>query len=277
MTFPSGATASFGAGADGGNTRVTGKSLASAGADASKGTYGSLKNARAMLGEGLRSGSAMTAKGKWDSSFGVGGGSGRGGDMAYGRSSGLVKLDVIKKGEVDNLKMDDNKSLDVPEVKGFKADKDAAAEDPVLQKAKESAEDALKKNIASAGIGAIGDSLTKDGKSGEDGSGGSPVDSGSCNLDDGPPTPLCSAALDKQNKLPTDKSVDYKQLGTASNGDKIYEISYNGTGPGITEEFKGKDVDYSDKVTVQMNSKGEVKILSWQKPPQEQLAANIGN
>lgn len=267
-TKSSGGVSRFGDGAGGGNTRVTGKSLASAGGAPSKGTLGALKNARAMLGEGLRSGSAMTAKGKWDSSFGVGGGSGRGGsDLAYGKG-GLVKLDGIEKGEVDNLKTTENRSLTPPDVKAFKEDKDAEAKDPVLKKAKEAAEDAMKKNLASTAIGAIGDGLTGGGKGGDkggDGLGGGdgpgPTDSGSCAAGD--TSPVCSTA--GQSAMPGDTGMDYKEIGVASNGDKIYEIDMKGSGPGITDGLKDQPVEYHDRATMQCGPSG-CQVLNWQPP-----------
>ena len=101
-TKSSGGVSRFEGGTDSGNTKISAKVSAAAGGPADKGTMGALKNARAMLREGLRSDSAMTAKSKWGQSFGVGAGGGKSGDLAYAKT-GLVKLDHIKSGEISNL------------------------------------------------------------------------------------------------------------------------------------------------------------------------------
>ncbi len=113
-TSSSGGVSRFGEGSTAGNTTVSAKAQGGAGGPAGKGTLLSLKNARAMLGEGLRSDSAMTARSKWGQSFGVGGG-GKSGDLAYNKS-GLINLDKIKSGEIASLKMDSNGSLKTTEV-----------------------------------------------------------------------------------------------------------------------------------------------------------------
>ncbi len=101
-----------------------------------KGTLGALNRAKNSLGEGLRSGSAMTAKSKWGSGFGEG--SGKGGQLAYG-SGGMVKLDTIKKGEVSNLKMGYGAKPSVPDATEFQRDGKAESKDSVLQDAKKAA------------------------------------------------------------------------------------------------------------------------------------------
>ncbi len=142
----SGGASRFGEGSDKSNTKITGNAASGAGGPAGKGSFMALSHTRAMLGDGLNSGSAMTAKGKWDSSFGVGN-SARGSELAYGKS-GLVGLDKIKKGEVDNLKTTDIKSLKTPEPGAFKEDKAAEKKDVGLQKAKDTTEADAKKALA---------------------------------------------------------------------------------------------------------------------------------
>lgn len=158
-----GGVSRFGEGAESGSTKITG-TAGGTGAPAGKGTLGALTKARAALGEGLQSGSAMTAKSSWDRSFGVGGGSAKAGpSMAYAKT-GLVNLDKIKKGEVDNLKTTDIKSLKTPEPGAFKEDKDAESKDSVLQKAKQdaaeaaakAAKEAIAKSMASAATDGLG-------------------------------------------------------------------------------------------------------------------------
>ena len=105
----------FSEGSDKRNTKIS-ASASSVGAGAASGrggSLGSLRNARAMLSGGLRSGSAMTAKSSWDKSFAAGGGGARGpnsgaggGSMSY-EKAGLVGLDNIKTGEVADFKISD--------------------------------------------------------------------------------------------------------------------------------------------------------------------------
>lgn len=160
----SGGVTRYGEGSGMGNTKIGGGAGAAGAAD--KGTLASLRNARAALGEGLRSGSAMTARSKWGSGFGDG--SGKGGNLAYG-AGGLVKLDTIKKGEVSSLKTSYMKKPEVPEAGAFERDKEAEGKDAGIQAAKEAAKEAAeaaaKKAAAQAALqaaanGASGTSST---------------------------------------------------------------------------------------------------------------------
>jgi len=144
----------YGEGSSSGNTSVSKNGAAAAGGVAGKGTLASLTRTNALLREGMSSGSAMGAKGKWDSSFGVGR-SGSGGNLTYGKP-GLVNLDGIKKGTIGNLKIADAKSLKVTDPSQFERDKDAESKDSVLNAAKEeakkAAEEAAKKAAAQAAM-----------------------------------------------------------------------------------------------------------------------------
>ncbi|MBU2572582.1 MAG: hypothetical protein KKH28_00685 [Elusimicrobia bacterium] len=94
--------ARFGGSGDAGNTRISaGKGGQSA--VSGKGTMGALTSVRSAMKEGLRSGSAMTAKAKWDQGFGAGAAGKKSGTLAYGKS-GLANLDRIKKGDIADLK-----------------------------------------------------------------------------------------------------------------------------------------------------------------------------
>ncbi|MDO8804497.1 MAG: hypothetical protein Q7R35_08695 [Elusimicrobiota bacterium] len=151
-----GGVSRFGDGAVTGNAVVSAKAQAGFGVKADKGTLGALKNARAMLGEGLKSNSAMTASSKWGQSFGAGGSSGggggkSGGDLAYGKA-GLVKLDNIKSGEIASLKK-------APEASAFKRDKDAEGKDENLKDLKEKASDKSKEDAKAKEKEAIAKSL----------------------------------------------------------------------------------------------------------------------
>lgn len=236
-TKSSGGTARFSEGSDSGNTRITGKSLASAGGASSKGTLGALQNARAMLGDGLRSGSAMTAKGKWDASFGVGNaGAGGSSNLAYGKS-GLVKLDAIKKGEIDNLKTTDTKSLKVPEPGAIKMDKADEAKETALAKVKDAAENAAKKNVAESLVSGAAGALWN--------SAGSPRAE-----DPQPPDELKKQA--DAMKLDSDSGVSFKAGSCDSTcppeaaGKQIFSVTFSGTGTGNLPGNEGKPVDYKD-------------------------------
>ncbi|MBI5743251.1 MAG: hypothetical protein HY952_01755 [Elusimicrobia bacterium] len=265
----SGGVSRFGEGSDSGNTKIAAKAPeAAAAGETGKGTLGALAKTRAMLGEGLRSGSASTAKGKWDASFGSGrAGSGGGSELAYAKS-GLVNLDKIKKGEIDNLKTTDPKSLKIPDVAApVKDEKAGAATDPALKKAQETAEDAIKKSMASSMLGAVGQGLgnsVSGGSGSEDtdrAQGSGPMESGSCAANSS--TPLCSSMA--KSKVPTDTGISYTQIGSTSEG-KIMQVNYAGTGPGITAAYKGETVPYNDACNVLVKPDGTTKVIGWFSP-----------
>ncbi|MCM2266226.1 MAG: hypothetical protein NDI60_00470 [Elusimicrobiales bacterium] len=264
-TRSSGGASRFADGSGAGNTKISAK--VQEGADGVKGTgsLASLAKTRVMLGDGLRSGSAATAKGKWDSSFGVGrSGGGAGSDLAYAKS-GLVNLDKIKKGEVDNLKTTDPKSLKTPEVGAPKKDEKADEADPVLKKAKEAAEDAITKSMASSMAGALGQGLTNStsrGGSGDNPSAGGVTapETGSCPVGGGGGGGVCSVTSGHQ--IPSDSKVNYTQVGSTAEG-KIFEVSYAGSGPGVTPGMKGTSVNYTDTCIVLVKPDGTSKITGW--------------
>jgi len=157
-----GAVSRFGGDGAQGNTAISARAQAGGAGANGKGTLGALKNAKAMLGEGLRSDSAMTASSKWNQSFGVGAAGGaRSGDLAYGKP-GLVGLDKIKSGEIASLKMTPAKSMTTPEAGAFKRDKDMESKDAGIQKAKTDAEADSKKAAAKAAAEAAAQALTQD-------------------------------------------------------------------------------------------------------------------
>jgi len=168
----SGGSSRFSEGSGLGSTRIS-RNTASATGTTEKGTLAALTNARAKLGDGLRSGSAATAKGKWDSSFGVGGGSGKGSDMTYGK--GLVNLDTIKKGEIDNLKVANAKSLKVTEPGEFERDEKAESKDAGIQAAKEKAEAAAKESAEAAAKKAAAQAALQAASQGAGGTAGQPA------------------------------------------------------------------------------------------------------
>ncbi|MCX5786543.1 MAG: hypothetical protein NTX59_12745 [Elusimicrobia bacterium] len=94
---------SFGSGGGAGNVNISGGQSGGKGGPQGKGgVLGSLAGTQSLMGEGLRSSSAMFAKSKWDQAFGVGS-AGKSEALAYAKT-GLVNLDTIKSGEIENLK-----------------------------------------------------------------------------------------------------------------------------------------------------------------------------
>lgn len=262
-TQSSGGVSRFGEGSESGNTKLANAAAGSAGVNG-KGTLGALTNARAALGEGLRSGSAMTAKSSWDRSFGVGSASTRGGpSMAYGKS-GLVSLDKIKKGEVDNLKTTDIKSLKTPEPGAFKEDKGAEASDPNLKKAKEQeAADAAKKAAAEALASAASNSLTGT-------SSGKPKSADGDTKDGGEPPPkkimdLANSSSCSKDCVTADGQVwsDNKMVvGKDPAGGGNYIAEYSGT---QTNPTTGAKISYVD--TVRISPDGTKTIISINEKP----------
>lgn len=161
-TSSSGGVSRFGEGSTAGNTSVSAKSQGGAGGPAGKGTLLSLKNARSMLGEGLRSDSAMTARSKWGQSFGVGGG-GKSGDLAYNKA-GLVGLDKIKSGEIASLKMDSKGSLKTTEVSSPVKDNEGTSKAlDADKKTKEDMDAKMKAQLAQQAIDAAAAAATNPG------------------------------------------------------------------------------------------------------------------
>jgi hypothetical protein len=113
-----------------------------------------------MLGTGLRSGSAMTAKSSWDKSFGVGTTAHGGkvsGDMSYG-SNGLAQLDTIKSGDISSLKTTDPAAATSPGASPPALDKEAtkAASDAMTDVVKSVAQNAISKGASLLGGGGGG-------------------------------------------------------------------------------------------------------------------------
>lgn len=265
----SGGVTRFGEGSAAGMTSVSGRGAAGSQGITEKGTLAALKNSRALLGEGLRSNSAMTASSKWGQSFGVGsGGSGSaGGSLAYNKT-GLVNLDKIKSGEISNLKFDKAGSLKTTEVSSPVKDSDGTSKAlSADKKLKDDVESEIKKKAAAGALEGLGDAATKPKTDRNDTSGGQNAPAtGTCDLSAGPPTALCSAALGDSNTMPSDTKVDWKEAGPGPDGSKRYEVTYSGTGPGITDQYKGQQVNYGDTAVMQVDSKGNVTIVEWKTP-----------
>lgn len=279
-TKSTGGASRFGEGNTAGNVNVSAKAQSGAGGPAGKGTMATLKNARALLGEGLKSDSAMTARTKWGQSFGVAGSGGKTGDLAYAKT-GLVNLDKIKSGDIASLKMDSKGSLKTTDVSSPVKDNDGTSKAlSADKKLKEDAEAEMKKKAAQAALDEIGKSTPKPTSENEEDGPNSlsedPPESGSCDLNDGPPTALCSAALADGNTMGSDTKVDWKEAGEGEGGSKRYEVTYSGTGPGISDQFKGQDVNYGDTAVMEVDSKGNVTIVEWKTPVETPVPA-LGN
>lgn len=161
-----GSVSRFGAGSESGETSVSSKAGDGKSGSPDKATLASLKNARAMLGQGVRSGSAQTARDKWGQSFGVGG-KGASGNLAYNKG-GMVSLDKIKSGEIASLKMDQSKSLTTPDVTSPLKDKDgtksALSQDADVKKKLEAE---MKKKMAQELISSAGKAMEDGMKEGQ--------------------------------------------------------------------------------------------------------------
>jgi len=252
-TKSSGGVSRFGEGNTGGDVNVSAKAQAGAGGPAGKGTMATLKNARAVLGEGLRSDSAMTARSKWGQSFGVGGG-GKSGDLAYGKT-GLVNLDKIKSGEIASLKMDGKGSLKTTEVSSPVKDEDgtkkALSGDKKVQ---EDAEAKMKADAIKAAAEAATQAATKPGDKPGDKPGSNP--GGNPNDPNAPPNGVSPAAW----KTIQDTTCGGQGCTTGSGAkytDTKRDVTPNpGPPPTTTCEFHGTQtnpdgttISYSDKVT----------------------------
>ena len=271
----SGGASRFGDASGAGNTKIS-NSVQQAGTGVKgKDSLAALAKTRVLLGDGLRSGSAATAKGKWDSSFGVGRSAGGGGnDLAYGKT-GLVNLDKIKKGEVDNLKTTDPKSLKVPEV-GAPKSAEGDGKGANGEQKKTTAQEALEKSMASSVMGAMGQGMSNAvgkgtertpssnaGVDSDSSSGDTGFKSGNCTS---PDQEGCSSAATLWLQG-TDKNAEYKELAATGDG-VIVQVSYKGEGPGVTDELQGKDVSYVDTchLMVKPGDPPQVSVMSCSPP-----------
>ncbi|MBI4349850.1 MAG: hypothetical protein HY550_00270 [Elusimicrobia bacterium] len=263
-TKSQGGVSRFGEGSTAGNTTISAKTQAGGGGPAGKGTMVTLKNARALLGEGLKSDSAMTARSKWGQSFGVGGHGAKSGDMAY--KTGLVNLDKIKSGEIASLKMDNKGSLKTTEVgspvKDTEGTKAALAGD---KKVKEDAEAKMKADAIKAAAEAATQAATKQEEKPGDKPGGPP--------NDGRPPGVSDAAW----KAAQDATCGASKGCTTDTGATYTDTNRNftpnpGPPPTTTVEFRGTQtnpdgsiISYSDTVTY--DAKGNlVDLVVVEKP-----------
>ena len=238
-TKSTGGVSRFGDGASSGNTNISARPQSAAGGPAGKGTLGALKNARAMLGEGLKSNSAMTASSKWAQGFGVGGGSGgggsghTGGDLAYAKT-GLVKLDKIKSGEIASLKP-------MQPAAGPSHDKLAEKSDKALEGVHEKASEKSKEDTAAKEKETIAKALIDAG--GQALEGAIAPKAGS----DAPPTDRSGPDLSKQEITQEEKDEVASMLIP---GDKDAKITRTPDG-GLEIAVNGKDEsgEYTDIIT----------------------------
>lgn len=236
-----GSTTRFGGESASGTTSVTGKAQAGASGTTDKGTLGTLKNAKNLLGEGLRSNSAMTAQNKWGQSFGVGK-SGKSGDLAYNKA-GLVGLDKIKSGEIADLKMDKASTLKTTEVSSPLKDEDgtkAALNND--KKVKDDAEAKMKADMAKQAMQAATDAAMKDQK--PTGKGDTPAAD-----PNKPPEEVMNAAMEATcaQSCTTESGAQYTDTSRtfAKNDDGSWNCTINGT----QTNPDGSVTVYSDTVT----------------------------
>lgn len=234
-TKSSGGVSRFGEGNTAGNVNVSAKAQSGAGGPAGKGTMATLKNARALLGDGLKSDSAMTARSKWGQSFGVGGSGGKSGDLAYNKT-GLVNLDKIKNGEIASLKMDNKSSLKTTDVSS--PVKDAEGTKAALsgdKKVKEDVEAKIKADAIKAAADAAMQNATNSAKPA--GPNNTPSDPNK------PPEAVLNSMDANEYKNDTSRTV-------TRNSDGTWTAEYKGE----DLNAEGKPIAYSDKVTY--NSQG---------------------
>jgi len=120
------------------------------------GALASLSGARALLSEGLRSGSAMAARSKWGQAFGIAQ-KGTSESMAYA-GPGMVRLDTIKSGEIDSLKVGTGiKSLSPSPVKDPASEaKSISLKKMAGEEGADEANNAMKEALSSMGGGGKG-------------------------------------------------------------------------------------------------------------------------
>ena len=265
-----GSVTRFGEGSGEGATSVSNRTQAAAAGQKDKGTLGALKNARALLGEGLRSGSAMTASSKWNQSFGVGNGGGKSGELAYNKT-GLVSLDKIKSGEIADLKLDKKGGLKAAEVsspvKDEEGTKKALQGDAAVQAAaEEKKKDNEKKEMASALTNAAGDAANNALNSKPGGPSGGGGDSRALTPEGGAAAP--KAVMDSINNVTcgagcsTDKGDKYT--------DTQRDINCNSGGctcvfSGTQTNADGTVITYKDTVSYGLD--GSVKDLQVEEKP----------
>jgi hypothetical protein len=182
-----------------------------------------LMASRGHLAAATNTGSALTAKSRWDQGFGMKHAGPGGGGQLSSYNKAAASLDHIESGEVSSLKIGDPTSLDVPDVGKPKAVKE---EETAADKAK----DALKKNMA--------DQIAQSLFGGSGGSGGSSGGSGG----GGASLPAdAKAYIDEtlikpyQNEFHIDKEYDYKAMKCAADcpsgveqGQEYYHITFRG-------------------------------------------------
>lgn len=238
-----GSVTRFGGESETGTTSVGQAAKASATGITDKGTMGTLKNAKALLGEGLRSNSAMTAQSKWGQSFGVGGptAGGKAGDLAYNKT-GLVSLDKIKSGEIADLKMDKASSLKTTDVSSPVKDSDgtkAALNNDA--KVKADAEAKMKQDVAKQAIQAAGDAATK---------GATGPKAGEPAADPNkPPEDVMNAAMEAScgQGCTTEDGASYKD--SSRTFEKNPDGTWNCTIHGEQTNADGTKIAYSDTIT----------------------------
>lgn len=239
---------SFGGSGKNDNTRISNGAAASDIGNTGKGTLGTLNATRAYMKEGIRSGSAMTAKSKWDQGFGAAKGKAAGGQLAYNKG-GLNKLDTIKKGDIADLKMMDAKTLSgvvPPPVEDKSATDELAAKvkgkdggDAAKDAAKQVQNNANQMGIPKDGGGGPGDDRSPTG-------GGPGVmpdpDSLKAAVDE-----LCPKGCD-----PGDGS-NYKdgQISWGKNADGTFRATYEGTHDGVP---------YKDTMDVVKGADGQMTL-----------------
>ncbi len=244
----------FGASEDSTKTTMSGGGAAAGTGGAGNGALSSLRNARSLLTTGLTSGSAMTAKGTWDRSFGVNGAATGGKTLAY-RDQGLVNLDKIKNGAIADLKMGDTGGM--PSASGPKQDiagsEAALANDKSVQNTMEKQ---MKEELAKNAIDSLGNSMSNgsgNGAQGDGGSGAPPDDVTSVGNNSKPP----DGQYCPQGKTLADGSSFKDNPPQYSKEGQTWTVTYTGT----QKMPDGSSFNYSDKMVV--NPGGNPPLLPY--------------
>ncbi len=237
----SGSASQFSAGEGAGNAKISAGQAGGRGGSQGRGAaFNALASAKASMGEGLRSDSAMVGKSKWGTAFGAGSG-GKSDNFAYAKS-GLVKLDTIKSGEIGNLKSNDISTLRPTPVKDLESEaKDANLAKMNGKEGADAAKDALK-----SAVGQVGSQQpeAKDVKTGK------PVEMPPQKVIDVATTPppkgtFCPDGCGKGGEYYKDKDRSTPNPTYAKGADGNWVVTYTGN--------DAKNQIYHDRVTVDIS------------------------
>ena len=222
-----------------------GQSAGNGAAPGKRSTLLALNNMKSSMVEGLQSGSAMTAKAKWDKGFTAGatGAAGKSGELAYGKS-GLVAMDRMAKVDLGLKNIDPEAvgSLALPEPPPDpNLDPDFIGNVLKGSKGGQEAVDAKNKLLPPPSLPAGG---------GPQGRSVTPPDGGGM-----PPDDIIKSAIDKfcPGGCKTGDGSTYKdkEITYAKNADGSWDVKYKGS-----QDSK----DYEDTVNMKVGDDGKIVV-----------------